>query len=105
MYRGGATGGLVGSQRTSRLGRWAPARGAGPVAAEAAGLRTCTAEVTREQITALARSGVDVGELAGRVPPGRRGRVQLVLTREQAATLAARHGITLTERPAPRARP
>ncbi|QKV95596.1 immune inhibitor A [Streptomyces sp. NA02950] len=75
-----------------------PAAQARPTADTSAdGLSVWTAEVSRDQIPLLLRSGADGHELGRQVPEKGRGAVELYLTRKQAAKLRGK-GVRLTEK-------
>ncbi|WP_432038727.1 M14 family zinc carboxypeptidase [Streptomyces cucumeris] len=76
----------------------APAAQARPTAdAPADGLSVWTAEVSKDQIPLLLRSGADGHELGRQVPEKGRGTVELYLTGKQAAELRGK-GVRLTQK-------
>ncbi|KIF01083.1 peptidase M14 [Streptomyces sp. RSD-27] len=70
-----------------------PASGAAPGADE---VRVYDADLTREQVPLVLAAGQDAHELAGRAPAGGTAKVELFLTGQQAAGLAAQ-GVKLAE--------
>ncbi|WP_282796645.1 M14 family metallopeptidase [Streptomyces sp. CC224B] len=64
-------------------------------------VRVYRGEVTSKQIPLLLRAGQDAHELAGQLPRGGSGRIELYLTRDQARSLE-RQGVRLSEHTLPR---